>query len=566
MLVAKKIVGLLLVAALSSSDLIAKQVKKSPRPVAVRQKKDSKPPRGAAKLVASADQARKEKAHKKELNAEQDIFKWFQTYSEVVSLVESKAFRPVDFSKFVQDSLRLAVSGIDAHCAFYTCDSYKEALESTSGEFSGIGVSIISKTPEDEALAIIDVIPQGPADVAGMHAGDKVIEVNNEKVRGLSTDEVVAKFKGKVGTIVEVKLIRDKKPLSFKVKRDIIKDQTSQCYYFAEQEVYFLSLKMFNEVSAEQISKLLVKANEGKCRGIVLDLRRNPGGTLDSAIEMAALFLSKGSLVTLTRDKKHQLVAEYKTNSDPLLKSDLPIFVLIDNFTASAAEILAGSLKYHSEQEHPGRSLMVFLLGTTTFGKGSVQELIPVKNGCALKLTTMLYYLPGDVSIQAEGIAPDFTVKPKMVPADEIKWINDLYGKETSLKHHITKDEVGGKKNPTASVDKKNEESPKEKTFLQRWFGAGETVDKPDAVSTAQVGLQKEAVEGEEPGSKKSFEEKQQESLAMDIQVQASINMIGLLDMAKKSNPEAVSSRKKAFEFLKSHYVTDDMPKIVKIQ
>lgn len=483
--------------------------------------------------------------------AERDIFQWFQTYSEVVSLVENKAFRSVDFGQFIQDSLKAAVSQVDAHSAFFSRESYKSALESTSGEFSGIGVSIISKTPEDEALAIIDVVQQGPAERAGLHAGDKIVEVDGEKLRGLSTDEVVAKLKGRIGTKVQLKVIRDKKPMSFKVPRELIKDQTSLCYFFKQQGVYYLSLKIFNEMSAKQISDLLSKANEGRCHGIILDLRRNPGGTLDAAIEMAELFVDKGSMVVMTRDRNRKVVAEYKTAKDPLLKSDVPIFILIDNFTASAAEILAGCLKYHSEKGSSKRKLMVFLLGIDTFGKGSVQELIPIKNGCALKLTSMLYFLPGDISIQAEGIKPDFLVKPKMVPADEMRWVQELYGKESSLKNYITKEEVAGK-----PQKKKNDQS----SFWKRLFSAG----AEPAVEEPEQGPGEDKEDGDE--SKKSWEQRQQESLAADQQVQTCVNMISFLHLARKAYPAEVATRSKALKFLKERFVTDEPAVLEKIK
>lgn len=482
-------------------------------------------------------------------DSERDIFQWFQTYSEVVSLVENKAFRQVDFGQFIQDSLKAAVSQVDAHSAFFSKESYKSALESTSGEFSGIGVSIISKTPEDEALAIIDVVQQGPAERAGLHAGDKIVEVDGEKLRGLATDEVVAKLKGRIGTKVALKVIRDKKPMSFKVPRELIKDQTSMCYFFKKQSVYYLSLKIFNEMSAKQISDLLSKANEGKCHGIILDLRRNPGGTLDAAIEMAELFLDKGSLVAMTRDRKRKLVAEYKTAKDPILKSDVPIFVLIDNFTASAAEILAGCLKYHSEKGSSKRKLMVFLLGIDTFGKGSVQELMPIKNGCALKLTSMLYYLPGDLSIQADGIKPDFLVKPKMVPADEMRWVQELYGKESSLKNYITREEV------TGEVKKKKSNN---NGFWKMLFGPDEEVESETPVAAG--------TDAETEENKKNWDQRQQEALTGDQQVQTCVNMISFLHLARKGYPHEVATRSKALKFLKERFVTDDATVLEKIK
>lgn len=507
--------------------------------VAMNKKKTFKPAKKRNKKV--------DEKPKDPTDVERDIFQWFQTYSEVVSLIENKAFRSVDFGQFIQNSLKAAVSQVDAHSAFFSKESYKSALESTSGEFSGIGVSIITKTPDDEALAIIDVIQQGPAEKAGLHPGDKIVEVDGEKLRGLSTDEVVAKLKGRTGTKVALKVIREKRPLSFKVMRDLIKDQTSMCYFFKQQGVYYLSLKIFNEMSGKQIADLLIKANEGRCRGIILDLRRNPGGTLDAAIDVAELFIDKGSLVTMTRDRNRKVVAEYKTAKDPLLKSDLPIFVLIDNFTASAAEILAGCLKYYSEKAAMKRKFMVFLLGIPTFGKGSVQELIPIKNGCALKLTSMLYFLPGDTSIQAEGIKPDFLVKPKTEPADEMRWVQELYGQESSLKNFITKEEVAGKK--------QEKKKPETGSFWSRWFG-----------NPTQVVAEKEPVVEELEEDKKSWDQRQIESLTGDLQVQTCINMISFLYFVRKTNPQEVATRSKALKFLKQHFVTDDPIVVEKIK
>jgi carboxyl-terminal processing protease len=452
--------------------------------------------------------------HKKE------IYPWLGTVAEVVSLIEKKAFRDIDFGDFIQEALKSAVPHVDAHSAFFSKKSYDETMESTSGKFSGIGVSIISKTPEDDTLIITDVIQSGPAEKAGIKGGDKIIEVAGEKLRGLATDEVINKLKGKVGTEVQVKIIRDKKPLEFTIKRDIIKDQTSSCYHMKDQNIYYLSLKIFNEPAAKQVSDLLKIANKGKIKGLILDLRRNPGGILDSAVDMASLFLPKKSLVVITKDNSGKVVEKYHTKTNPVLNSNIPIFILIDNFTASASEILAGCLQLYSQKLIDTKSnrskLMVFLVGTSSFGKGSVQEVIPISNGCALKLTTMLYYLPNDTSIQAKGIAPDFLVKPKLIPSEEIQWVEDLYGKESSLKHHITIEEV---KTGVKTEEKKENKSKNE--------------------------------------PEKSWEERQQEAINKDVQIKASINLINLFDLARSFNPKLVDTREKALDFLKKNYLTD---------
>lgn len=466
-------------------------------------------------------------------NNEKDIYMGLRSFAETISTIEQKAFRTPNFDTIIENGLKNLVASVDAHSAFFTEESYRTTIESTSGEFSGIGISTIGKSPEDDALVVVEVIPGGPAEKAGLKCNDKIVDVNGEKLRGLSADEVISKLKGKAGTFAKIKVIRDKKPLDFKIKREIIKDQTSLCYLYKNQDIYYLSLKIFAETAAKQVKDILKKANAGKCNGLVLDLRRNPGGILDSAVDMASLFLNQNSLVVTTKDRQGKTVAKYETKTNPVLKSEIPIFVLIDNFTASASEILAGCLKYYSEKNFTEKSkskLVVFLLGTSTFGKGSVQEVIPMSNGCALKLTTMLYYLPNDTSIQAIGINPDFTIKPKITPVDEIKWINELYGKENSLKNYITIKEV--EKNNNKKSEVKEQKSSKDN----------------------------------DEEKEKSWEEKQREAILQDNQIQAAINMITLYNLAKKCNPENLNSREKAIKFLKSNYLTDDNVNLVKVK
>lgn len=457
-----------------------------------------------------------------------DIYSWFGTLSEVVSIIDKKAFRNVDFANFIQEALKAAVPYVDAHSAFFSKESYKETMESTSGKFSGIGVSIISKAPEDDTLVIIDVIQSGPAAKIGLKGGDKIIQVNGEKLRGLSTDEVINKLKGKVGTEVNIKVIREKKPLEFKIKRDLIKDQTSLCYKIQDQNIYYLSLKIFNATAAKQIKDLLIKTNKGKAKGLILDLRRNPGGILNSAVDMASLFLPKKTLIVTTKDKTGKVNASYKTKNKPVLNSNIPIFILIDNFTASAAEILSGALQYYSKQlidpKTKKSKLMVFLVGTSTFGKGSVQEVIPISNGCALKLTTMLYFLPNNISIQAKGIIPDFLVKPKHIPADEMQWVQELYGKETSLNHHISIDEVTGTKSKI----------------------------KESIIKTKE--------------QDKTWEEREKETINKDVQIKASINLINLFNIAKECNPKLTENRAKTLEFLNKNYISDKEINLEKVK
>lgn len=468
--------------------------------------------------------------NKSKSNREKDIFTWFRTISEVVHLVSEKHYRNVDFPDFIQSALKAAVPHTDPHSSFFSKKSYKAAMESTSGEFSGIGVSIMSKAPEDNFLMIIDVIQGGPSDKAGLKGGDKIVEIDNESLKGLSSDEVINKLRGKIGTTVKLKIIRAKKPLEFTIKRRIIKDQSLLCYNFANQGVYYLSLKLFAENSTQQTAKILQKVN-GVSNGMIIDLRRNPGGVLDSAVDMAGLFVKKGSLVVSTKDKNQKVISSYFTKGNPVLNKNIPIFILIDNFTASASEILAGCLRHYSEKNQ--NNLSVFLVGTKTFGKGSVQEVIPISNGCALKITTMLYYLPDDVSIQAKGISPDFVVKPKTIPEKEIRWVQELYGEETALKNHITEQEAAG---------------------------------KPRVLKKKKAPVHPDDVDESKEEMAKNWEERHRKAINQDAQIQACVNMINMLNVAKQNAPALVDTRQKALAFLKKNYLTDEAVELVQVR
>jgi carboxyl-terminal processing protease len=467
-------------------------------------------------------------------SAEKDIFQWFRTISEVVHLISDKHYKKINFPTFIQDALKAAVPSTDPHSSFFSKESYKAARESSSGEFSGLGISIMSKLPEDDSLIIIDVIEGGPADIAGIKGGDKIVDVDGTNVKGLSSDEIVTKLRGKEGTKVKLKIIRDKKPMEITATREKIKDQVSLCYKFPDQNIYYFSLKMFAETAPKQMKKVLEEANSKKSRGIILDLRRNPGGLLEpTTIDIAGLFLDKGSLVVSTKGRDQKVVSSYYTRNNPVLNRDIPIFIITDTFTASASEILAGCLKhYSSKQTSPNQqNLLVFTVGTETFGKGSVQEVIPISNGCALKLTTMLYYLPDDVSIQAKGVYPDFLMKPKVTPEEEMKWISELYGKETSLKNYI-------------SLDKKREDEAKEKK-------------KKEAEELNTENKEEMA---------KNWEERHRKSIARDTQVQAAVAMINMLSLAKKLQPEVVKTREKALEFLTQNYLTEESVKLEQVK
>jgi carboxyl-terminal processing protease len=455
----------------------------------------------------------------------QDMLVGMRILAEIIEKAEEKCYRRVNFKNFFEEALKAALPECDPHSAFFSQKAYKSTKESTSGEFSGIGISIIGKTPAEDELIITDVLEGGPSEKAGLKAGDKIVEIDGEKVRGLSSDECISKMRGKTGTKVKIKVIRDKdekKFLDFTLVRGVIKNDVSSLYHFRDQNIYYLSLRLFTEDATVKMKSLLQKANNNGCSGIILDLRRNPGGILDTAVSMASLFVPRNSLVVSTKNRSGQTVSQYHTTTPPVLTTDVPIFILIDNFTASASEILAGALRHYSDQERSNgkNPLRVFILGSTSFGKGSVQEVMPISNGCAIKLTTMLYFLPDDTSIQAKGIEPDFALSPKTLNEQELRWVKEFSGAETTLKNHIKQEEINGRK-----------------------VSAHEQENKKPAEEKSDKDL--------------SWQEKRLKSLHQDNEIQSAVSMISILNKAKASSPQLIASRSKSIEFLKKNILLD---------
>lgn len=379
-------------------------------------------------------------------NFDEIIYKWSRTFAEVFQLANQKHYKVTDAEQCMIKSLDSFLNCIDPHSNLLDPKTYKAMMEATSGEFFGIGIVIDNtRNSKDKHLMIIDTIPDGPADKAGVKPFDKIVEIEGKALEGMPTDEATMMLKGERNTKVHVKIIRENQPelLSFDITRDVIKEQNSLCFALPEQNMYYLSLNMFTDTSAKQLEGLLTKAQEKQYKGLILDLRNNSGGLLNAAIDIAGLFLEKGSLVVTTKDKHGKVTDEYRTNRTPIA-THMPIFILINNYTASAAEILAGALKIHADAPSSKNGMskknhnpFVFLVGTKTFGKGSVQEVMPISNNCAVKITTSLYFLPNDTSIQAEGITPDIEIERCMPPSEQQQWLAKFYGREQALANHI---------------------------------------------------------------------------------------------------------------------------------
>jgi carboxyl-terminal processing protease len=467
-------------------------------------------------------QPEKEEERKQEFDG--IIYNWSRTYAEVLQLVNQKHYKVANAQECMIKSIDGFLTCLDPHSNFLDPKTYKSIMESTSGEFFGIGIMVDNtRSSKDKFLLVVDVVPKNPADKAGIKQYDKIIEISGESLEGMSTDQATSKLKGPRGTKVTVKIMREGQSelLSYTITRDIIKEPSSICFYLPEQQVYYLSLSMFAENSAKQIEELLKKAKSQPYKALILDLRNNSGGLLTSVIDIAGLFLEKGSLVVTTKDKNNKELEKYVTSRNPVATSGVALFILINNFTASAAEILAGCLKIHAEKhdKKASNNKWVFLVGTRSFGKGSVQEVIPISNNCAVKLTTSLYFLPGDSSIQGIGITPDFIIERCLPPTDQQQWFAKHYGSEQALTNYIKVHEE--------SESKKKEADAKKELS---WF------------------------------------ERAKENLEIDNQLRQTLNLINLLDVLQTKCPGIITNRAQAVALMNERYFHGNKLNLVEIK
>ena len=437
---------------------------------------------------------------KSTLNAEErQIVESSQLLNDVFSLMCSSEkyytkLSPEQIKKGAEEACQVLVHQ-DPHTSFLNQSECKMLTERMSGEFCGIGVVLPGdKEPEEEFVPIIETVPGGPAEKAGLKGGDKVVQINDEVIKGMKVDEAMAKLRGEKGSCVTVKIMRPNHAdlLDITITRDIIKDEVPLTYYFEQHDVYYLLLSIFSEKSHEQVKHLLQKAYQKQSRGVIIDLRNNTGGLFDAATAIAGLFLPHNSLVTTTKNENGKIIDSWKTKTKPLTRPDhFPIFFIVNNYTASSAEILAGTLRIYAEKLDGKNNLNVFIVGSETFGKGSIQEVIPINGDCALKLTTALYFLPFETNVQGVGIIPDFPIEPLIPLPETMKWMQNQFGREKTLKRYI------------------KPKTEQEETKIQQ----------------------------PSPTKEPSWKEKREELLAEDYVVQNTLNLIQLLYIGKKAYP-----------------------------
>jgi carboxyl-terminal processing protease len=378
---------------------------------------------------------------------DKSTYKTLRTFNEVLDIVEKNYVEEVDANTLIKGAINGMVKSLDPHSSFMTAEMYKELEVDTRGSFGGIGIEI---TIHKDVLTVVSPIEDTPAFNAGVKSGDQIIMIDGKSTKDITISEAVKKLRGKNDTKVTLTIMREglTKPKEFVLTRAIVKIKSVKSKNF-DKHIGYIRLAAFQERTTDDLKKILREVTEKTqpMQGLVLDMRNNPGGLFNQAVEVSDVFMKSGTIVS-TRGRTKSMESKNTARNDgdePIC----PMVVLVNEGTASAAEIVAGAL------QDSGRAVII---GTQTFGKGSVQTVIPLEDGSALKLTTAKYYTPNGRSIQAEGIVPDIIVK--YAPPVEAKATTpEGVMRERDLLGHIKSPQENGLKPAESKPEPKKDES-----------------------------------------------------------------------------------------------------------
>lgn len=353
-----------------------------------------------------------------------------ELFTDVLAIVKKSYVEEVDTKKLIYGAINGMLASLDPHSSFMPPETYKEMKIETKGTFGGLGIEISIK---DGILTVISPIEDTPAYRAGIKSGDQILKIDDKFTKDLSIMDAVKRMRGTKGTKVNLTIMREgfDKPKEYPLVRDIIQVKSVKFKTLDDGYVY-VRIAQFQEKTADDLHKALaslLETNKGKIKGLVLDLRNDPGGLLDQAVKVAENFLEEGKLIVYTegREKDSQMrFASRKGDKQP----NYPIVVLINSGSASASEIVAGALQDHKR---------AVVMGVQSFGKGSVQTILPLSDNSGLRLTTARYYTPSGRSIQAKGITPDITVE-KVELASTTEKKDTVHLREKDLENHFEND------------------------------------------------------------------------------------------------------------------------------
>lgn len=370
-----------------------------------------------------------------------DTYELLNLFGEVMERAKVSYVEDVSDKKLIESAINGMLSSLDPHSSFLDDQSFKYMSEQTKGKFGGLGIEV---TMENGVVKVVSPIDDTPASKAGLKPGDYITNIDGEAVMGMTLNDAVDKMRGKIGSKVKLTIRRiNEKPLEVTLKREEIKIQSVKNSIKADDVVY-IRISSFSEDVDTMTAKAIKDAKkklDNKLKGVVIDVRNNPGGLLDQAVNVSDLFLDKGEIVS-TRSRNEEDTVKYTAKEGDIAKG-LPIVVIINDGSASASEIVAGALQDHKR---------AIILGEKSFGKGSVQTVIPLGKYGAMRLTTARYYTPSGRSIQAKGIEPDIEVKPAKVEV-----LDTGVGFSEAEFSNALKNETSGDKNSKNADQKKAE-------------------------------------------------------------------------------------------------------------
>ncbi len=336
-----------------------------------------------------------------------DLYRQVEIFSDALTIVQEDYVDPVSPKELIYGALKGMLSSLDPHSQFMDPDTYNELKVDTEGKFGGLGIEI---TLKDGLLTVISPLEDTPAWKAGVKPGDIIVKINNDITRDITITDAVKKLRGKPGDAVNITVLREseKKLIDFKIVRDIIKIKDIKEARILEDNIAYIRLTEFRENTTNDFKSALNNLKKNGMNALILDLRNNPGGLLDIAVKVSEIFIDKNNLIVSTKGRRSSQNMEFiSRNPNPL--AGIPIIVLINEGSASGSEIVAAALKDYK---------LAVIVGTKSFGKGSVQTVIPLKDGSALRLTTSKYFSPLGKEIHGKGVMPDIVVEDiKITPS-----------------------------------------------------------------------------------------------------------------------------------------------------
>lgn len=391
------------------------------------------------------------KPKEKEEQVNEELFKEIELFSDALSVIRTDYVDEVEAKDIIYGALKGMLSNLDSHSQFMDPDAYNEIKVETTGKFGGLGIEI---TIKDSLLTIISPLEDTPAFHAGLQANDKIVKIDGELTRDITLIEAVKKLRGEPGTKVTLTILREKADRVFDatITRAIIQIESIKRVRILEDGIGYLKLVEFQENTPKDLAEALKRLEKEGMHSFILDLRNNPGGLLNVSVDVAEKFLEKGTLVVTTKGRRGPQNSKLRARErNPYL--EFPLVVLVNGGSASASEIVAGAIQDNKRG---------IILGTKTFGKGSVQTVIPLKDGSALRLTTAKYFTPSGRSIRGEGIHPDVFVELEDVPDKKEKKDKGVFEK-LEEKESEAKEEIAEK----AEEEKKEEEMVHDSQLLR---------------------------------------------------------------------------------------------------